>query len=227
MFRRALALSGFLAVTLTGPAALAQGFGEAGQFAISAGSLFGVSHDNITLSIDTPNGDFDTELTQTRVDLLSADSASLGFHYVVGPGVTLGAAFAFRSLTGKVKDTPPGGGSTSTDLPTETTIEFGVRVGYAVMFTKHIGLWPGVTAGYRSYKEEDDAFETTLTNPVFGVSVPLVLSPVEHFAITFGPGVGFIAGGNYEDTDKQTNQTVDGTASGYSVGASGGVLGYF
>ncbi len=95
------------------------------------------------------------------------------------------------------------------------------------MFTDLLGVWPQVGIGYASFKEEDTANVTKASAPTVGAGVPLVIQPVEHFAFSIGPDLGSLFAGSAEVRDKSSDTTTDGSYSGFGVGLSAGLIGYF
>jgi hypothetical protein len=146
---------------------------------------------------------------------------------VVSNGITVGASAVYKNETGDAKSTPPGSPTTSSDLPTKTTVGLTVVVGYASMFSDNVGIWPYAGVGYGSSVEEDDISKTSSSGPMLGLGARLVLSPAEHFAFTLGPGLSVPVGFTTEVKDKNSGQTLDGTVSGYKIGVGAGLMGWF
>ena len=227
MSRLLFAVCGLSVASLATSAASAQSFGEQGQFAVTGGPLLRIAYTRTKVTLETPGGDTEVKRSVTDVELLGTQSARLGFHYLPIDHLSVGASFVFRSQTGEDETDGPTGPTRTTDIPEETAFELGASVGYVMMFTDLLGIWPQVGIGYASFKEENAANVTKASAPTVGVGVPLVIQPVEHFAFSVGPDIGFLFAGSAEVRDKSSGTTTDGSYSGFSVGLGAGLIGYF
>ncbi|MFZ5892095.1 MAG: hypothetical protein ACOY0T_13650 [Myxococcota bacterium] len=147
-------------------------FGNAGEFAISAERLVGVSRTaretNIGGVKDKNSVNRANILLNQNGDPYNYSHARLGFDYFVIDGLSVGTAIGFSTNSGDNKYR-----------------EFLVapRVGYALMFSDSIGIWPRLGLTYQDQKTPIGV------SGILAVTVEanLVIVPVEHTALTIGP----------------------------------------
>jgi hypothetical protein len=217
------------------------------QIVFGVDRAMGIFFDRITLE---PEGSTTTNST-TSVALFgnaSGDVGGLGpsmttiprlaLDYFVTEGVSLGASFMYIVQSGEEETEPESGSSNTRDLPTQSVLVIHPRIGYSFIIDETFAIWPraGITWGRA-------ASESTLTNPTTGASVtsessrtaldlsldiPVVISPMEHFAILIGPYVDLGVSGTAE-TPSLTNpgETTDVDSKQTSFGLATGVAGYF
>ncbi|HSY38245.1 MAG TPA: hypothetical protein VLA79_01920 [Polyangia bacterium] len=141
------------------------GFGDSGQFVLSAETLFGFTYYHPSAGTSS-----------TTYSLLSNGFAGVGvnvydwprvaFDYFVTKGISLGGAVsASRTTTGN---------------DSTNAFQIAPRVGYATMVGPWLGVWPraGVTYLYSASNEKFLAFT---------VDALAVILVAPHLAITFGP----------------------------------------
>jgi hypothetical protein len=150
------------------------GFGDSGQFVLSAEDLFGFTYDHPS------GGTSSTTFTLfsngfAGVSVNPYDWPRVAFDYFVTKGISLGGAIsASRTTTGD--------NSTNAFL-------IAPRIGYATMVGPWLGVWPraGVTYLYSASNEK------FLALTVDALAVIMVAS---HLGITFGPTVDVGLTGN-------------------------------
>ncbi|HET9959616.1 MAG TPA: hypothetical protein VFQ61_34225 [Polyangiaceae bacterium] len=196
-------------------------FAEPHSFAISAERLFGYSHSSFT-DEDAPG---EPTTTNNRFSfLMSASDPSpwIAFDYFPIRGLSLGGAVAFASESGKVKS--PG---VTRDQPDQFSFLIMPRVGYAIMFNQHVGIWPRGGIGYTSTKISDDTTERARRSWIATIEVPFVFSPVPHWAFTVGPTFDFALSGTDDVKTIANNVTQSRDFSANRFGLYFGMLGYF
>jgi hypothetical protein len=151
----------------TSPSSGPTGFGDSGQFVLSAENLFGFTYDHPS-----------TGGSATTFSLFSNGFAGVGvnpydwprvaFDYVLTKGISAGGAIALSRTTA---------GNNSTNA-----FQIAPRIGYATMVGPWLGVWPraGVTYLYSASNEKFLAFT---------VDALAVITVAPHFAITFGPSL--------------------------------------
>jgi hypothetical protein len=157
----------------------------------------------------------------------------LALDYFVTEGVSLGASFIYYTQSGEQETEPDAGGGTTTDLGTQSVIVIHPRIGYSFIIDETFAIWPraGITWGQGKRESEQDdgtgtgtmvSFEQTRSAFDLSLDVPIVISPMEHFAILIGPFLDLGVGGTISSTgaeDIDSKQT--------SFGLATGVVGYF
>jgi len=165
----------------------------------------------------------------------------LALDYFVIEGLSLGASFIYWRNSGS-STTEAGNSSVDQDTPTVSTVVIHPRIGYSFIFDETFALWPRAGITWSSFN-----VSTPFVNPTTGqasaddlennasafdlsLDVPLVISPIENFAILIGPFVDIGLSGTTETVTpgaSPTGGTVTTeldhtlTAFGLSVGISG------
>ncbi len=160
----------------------------------------------------------------------------LGIDAFIG-SLTLGGSIGFVSSTGSSKWTATSSSgvtlATQADLPDVTRVMITPRIGYVFVTGEHIAIWLRGGFTYFSSSVEEDIGNSTggitrVKRTGSGTSLTLdpqlVILPVPHAGITFGPVLDIGLGGSLE-SDEAGAVTVDTNESTYGVGA--GLLLYF
>jgi hypothetical protein len=228
------------AALLTSTTALAQEapagdrFGQAGQFAISAERLFGVSHSG--QSEHQSNGDEAMD-SVTRVSFLSGPGLAaniytlprLGLDYFVIDGLTLGIAFGVVTNSTSNTDTPAGAASRTADGVSFDGVIVAPRIGYAYMFNDTVGIWPrgGFTyVGFGTKNPAPSNDETGFHYSAITMEVPLVLSPFPHMGFLIAPVVDIGVGGSRVRKDGATGQETTTDVKATELGLMAGMFVY-
>ncbi|MBI5532315.1 MAG: hypothetical protein HY898_06355 [Deltaproteobacteria bacterium] len=248
----ALGLGGLVAaaaLSISSQASAEDKFGVAGGMVISADRMFGIHMNSVTRTEkDAATGvEGETKGSTTSIALLwnsqgSGDTLNvsqiprLSFDYFVIDGLSVGGSLGYASLSGKYKQTKPQE-SPETDLPSTSAFAFAPRVGYAIMFTDMIGIWPRGGITYWSSKTESKSQTTpvvTTTDKTSGLDLNiegmLVIVPAPHFAFTLGPVIDFGLTGSSEterSPDPNPAPKNDITLKHTNFGLAFGLLGYF
>lgn len=226
------------AVLLGAPAAYAQDFGKEGQIAIGAERLFGVVHTITNAEV----GDADITYTQTNISLLMARANStvgpafplgysfprIGGDYFVIDSLSVGGSLGIYTHSGNV-ETEVMGMSQDNDTGSITGFLFQPRVGYALMFTEMLGIWPrgGITFLSES-GEEPNNDERSASALAFTIDCPLVINPVPHVAFGIGPTLDLGITGSIEDNPADPDDpTVETDISMHDIGLQASMIAYF
>jgi hypothetical protein len=181
---------------------------EQGELAVSAERLMGFSR-----SSETSEGDYGKSTsTSTNISLLSAPLSGffsaysvprIGFDYFVAEGVSIGGSFSYAHVGFTSEDEPTDGPSSESDSSFDMVMLV-PRVGYAYMFSDHVGIWPRAGVTYmRAWTEFNDDDSSTGSTLALSVEAPFLFAPTDNIAITFGPTL------DYGLTDS-SESTVDG-----------------
>lgn len=247
----ALGLGGLVAaaaLSISSQASAEDKFGVAGGMVISADRLFGINMNTQTTTTKGMNGqpDSESQVSSTSIALLWNVPAAasginvsaiprLSFDYFVIDGLTVGGSLGYISVSGKQKATKPVE-SPEVDTPKTSAFAFAPRVGYALMFTDIIGIWPRGGITYYSLSTENTsqgANPVTTKNTDSGLDLNiegmLVVAPAPHFAFTVGPVIDFgLTGSSKQDiTPDPGTPKPDITQKHNNFGLAFGLLGYF
>jgi hypothetical protein len=127
----------------------------------------------------------------------------VGFDYFVIDGLSLGGSIAYWSLDIESENLDKTDGSVATGGSEQSAFLFSPRVGYAVMFSDVVGIWPrgGITYYSRSFDADGAPPEVDENELAFTAEFHLILAPVEHVGITIGPVIDFGITGEVDDPD--------------------------
>jgi hypothetical protein len=167
-------------------------FGGQGDFAVSAERIAGFARSSNTIEVD---GAPDQKNGFSRLNLLVNGNGSLlgysapriGFDVFATDGFSIGAAVGYASTSG--------------DNGTKLLLAQ-LRVGYAYMFTRAVGVWPRVGATVESIEVGD----TKIGAFAAGGELSLVIVPTSSAFFTFGPTLDAGLVGKY-DPDGPGNKT--------------------
>jgi hypothetical protein len=260
MIRRLATVAASVCVLLTSSLSHAQartGFGERGQFIVSADRLmplFSFTHVSQDQQPLAPGTKTVTTYNEAAISLLwgssSPDDGSappqtsfftvprVGFDYVIAPNVTVGGdLIIFFTLAGNSGiDTTPNGGATSTvSTGNPSSFIFGIapRGGYILRLTDLFSLWLRGGVSYYVATSKTSATGPTVTTSAnqfaLDLDPQLVITPIPHLGVTLGLTADLpVAGGHSVDT--QNNNVSASTSASSSVlffGITTGLLAYF
>lgn len=217
MSKNAIRFGLALAATLAAPAALAEPFGQKGQFAISGDRIFGIFYTHASEPNDASQSSTQFALlgqapTLPGVNIGGLGNVALGginpysvprisFDYLVIDGLTLGGSliYAHQSLTDKARV-----GNTNVVVSNDYSANlFAIapRVGYAYMFSEAVGIWPrgGFTYHYQSVDDGNNN-KDSLDGFALNLDAPFVISPIDQFAFLVGPAIDIGLTGNAKAT---------------------------
>jgi hypothetical protein len=182
------------------------GFGNHGQFIVSADRLFGLSVWSVKNepqpTATDPNPADPTKESGTSLNLLwggdsntgtanntNASTANapiysiprLGFDYVLIPGLTVGGSVGYFHRGGSTDTTMANGITTTADNPSGNAILFEPRAGYIFDFTPLLSVWARGGFTYYWYKSQG----TTVNN--MGTRSTTNTSSTDGLAITIDP----------------------------------------
>ncbi len=258
--RKLAVVGAAMGVLLTASVASAQtdgrGFGQKGEFILSADRLVPVIAFTQNRTNDTDN---DPNVTTTQNgsnisllwgnngvslgDLVNGGNSTfyttprVGFDYVLVPNLTLGGdLFVFFTLggSGTVKT---GNTSVTTDTPSGNAFGIAPRVGYIIGLSEVLSIW--LRGGFSFYhagtSQDVNNCDNNITNTVnvvgLDIDPQLVISPIPHFAFTAGPALDFGFAGSHSNSRPGNNcNTTITTSEGYTsynFGITGGLLGWF
>ncbi len=192
---RGLVMSTLLAgaaVALVAPAARAaepaRSFGAKGQLAITGEELTGYWAEHSKWE------NYDRQERETNRGglslLLQEGGAQVGVHYFLLPQFSIGGTVGYDLRIGK-NTMEDGDGTYSTHLAPRSSLDVGLRAGYALMFTDVVGFWfrggPGMERTVLRplpTSEEDRDLDTVW---LASLDVLFVVNPVPHFGLYVGP----------------------------------------
>jgi hypothetical protein len=217
----------------------ADNIGQEMQIVFGAERLMGVFATTITAE---PEVGGDTTVRNTQISLFghapgsaSAGALSLGpsastiprlaLDFFVTEGFSVGGSFIYMRFSGEVETD-----AATNDQPTQTEIVFHPRLGYSFIIDETFAIWPraGITWS-RGAIEFDTAgggtTENSLSSFQLSADVPVVISPMEHFAILIGPYLDLGLSATATTDDGTNSQDTDGKVTSY--GLTTGIAGYF
>lgn len=245
MSKNAIRFGLALAATLAPPAAMAEPFGQKGQFAISGDRIFGIHYTHESL----PNNAAGQEqsISSTQFSLLGqipslplANVGGLGvvgaigvnpysvprisFDYLVIDGLTIGGSLIYAHTSNSFKS-----GNVSTDYSGNM---FGIspRVGYAYMFSEAVGIWP--RGGFTYYYQNADlggGDKDSMDGFALNLDAPFIISPIDQFAFLVGPALDIGLAGSSKVTRNVGplgTQTVESDLTLLGFGLYAGLMGW-
>jgi hypothetical protein len=226
------------------------------QFIFGADRLWGFNWYQHTTTTDYPGatGTITTESKETNASYGFFWDGSggissvprLSFDTAVFLGLTVGGSVGLMGYSSKTSSKTSGATSTTPDPITDenwssTNFVLSPRVGWVMMFTDVVGLWPRVGLTYANSSAKDE-YTTTSDNVTHShttsewtmgasVDVPFILAPTPHFALTAAPVIDWFPLGKVTYKDKPASPTptpnVDTKTSLVNVGLVFGVMGWF
>jgi hypothetical protein len=210
--------------------------GRAGQLALSAERLFGVAWE----SEGTDESGTETTRSTTTVTLLSSRiSGVIGNYsfsrvaadYFVSDGLSVGAALGYFNASGHYERTSAGVTDES-DTGSASGFVVAPRIGYAVMLTPTIGIWPkaGITYTSLSLEDADGNDAGSRRRIAFSLDAPLVITPVPHAGLMIGPTLDYgVSGSDEEESTDTSGATTTNSidVSTKAIGLHAGLFVYF
>jgi hypothetical protein len=212
---------------------------KAGTFALSGERLTGFYHSSYHFR--DPNGEVDTSVDHfaflgeqshgTNDVRVPYEMPRIGFDGFVIDGLSIGGSLVI-SHTSTAQTVAAGGGSLGGPTLSATDFLIAPRVGYALMFSDHIGFWP--RGGLSYYHESADLdrnnrFGVTTTSNAhaiaFDAEVPFLFLIVPNFGITAGPT--FDVSLDASQTRQVPNGSITTGTSYLTFGIAAGLLGLF
>jgi hypothetical protein len=271
MIRKLIALgvggaAALVAMTVSAPAQ-AQGTvvndrldGEGIKLIFSADRLFGLNWHKYTIKEEwTPapgqNGTVEEHShSGTSFSLLWPNTAGysyypnlaaiprLSFDAKVFMGLTVGGSLGFMAFSGTYAHEKTRGNALEADEDySGNAFLFAPRVGWILMFTDIIGLWPRLAIDY--YTAHNEARytvggaavknKTSIWGLGASVEVPLIIAPVSHFAFTAGPVFDWYPLGKADSKREPPDPTPDPyplkdtKVSLVNIGFTFGLMGWF
>jgi hypothetical protein len=220
------------------------GFGNPGQFIVSADRMFGIN----VWSVKTEPQATPTDMTPgnptkdsgTGINLLWGGDATvgatanapiysiprIGFDYVLIPGLTVGGSLGYLHRSQSHETTNNAGVTTSVDRPGGTGILFEPRAGYIFDFTPLLSVWARGGFTYFWVKSEGTVQQGMATGTsksstdglALTIDPQLVITPLPHFGITVGPMFDLpLAGSSKTETTATVGPVSTTTTSEASV----------
>ncbi|MBI5532316.1 MAG: hypothetical protein HY898_06360 [Deltaproteobacteria bacterium] len=243
-------LVGLAALTAASSAMALDEFGSGGQFAVGIERAFGAYHysmsDRWERAIGNNVGVYEDTYSGTQWNLLLGRSSDttiansliiprVGFDYFVANHWSVGGAIGYVTSSGeRTEETrPPGQNLQLHYVPDTSGFLFAPRAGFAYMFTKVVGIWPraGITYmhGSSDLSTPGAHTETSINLWDLDLECHLVITPVDHVAITVGPVVDIGIAGGYEvkQTPIPNNPEPDHDNKLTNYGVAAGLLAYF
>jgi hypothetical protein len=176
------------AAPTTSPSSGPTGFGDSGQFVLSAENLFGFTYDHP--SAGPSRTTYSLLASPFGIAATPYDLPRLGFDYFVTKSISAGAALGFAR--------------TSSGNNAINTFEAAPRIGYGMMVGPWLGVWPraGVT------------YVNSTGQSYLGLTIDLaaVIVVSSHLAVTFAPV------GNIGLSGTQNNSSLKLTTVGVQFG---------
>ena len=224
---RAIGFAIALGITCSGTALAAEGPLPAGTVAFSGERLTGFYHTTLTAS----SGPLSIDSTIDHFSLLGMeadgpwDLPRIGIDGFVIDGLSLGGTVFVSNRSVNTDANVAAGGLILTGGGNGSVTDFLIapRVGYAVMFTDSVGIWPrGGVSYFHESISPDNGSGASLHFVSIDVDVPFMFALTNGFAITAGPTLGIAVDGSYS----QDNSTVDVTEKYTSFGLGAGFMGW-
>jgi len=155
------------------------GFGDGGQFVLSAERLFGYNWDHESVGTRTVTSNTYSLLgSPIGVGSYPYDWPRLGFDYFVTKSISAGAALAFARATA---------GSNSFNA-----FQVAPRLGYGMMVGPWLGVWPRAGVTYVSLTNQSYLALT--------IDLAAVIVVAQHLALTFAPVANIALTGTSKST---------------------------
>jgi len=238
-----ISIATFSALAFTSGLATAEQFGDNGTFAISVDRIFGYVSNTQSYDTTSSTGAGDAtvktsyETTTSQFSLLGhylptsvGQVPRLSFDAFLGSGISLGGSVMYDHYSTSHKNA----GVEDPDKPTEGIWLLSPRVGFAYMFTPHVGIWPRAGITYAHISSDSTSTSTTgvVTSSSDSVSalyytmdVNLVVTPVPHVGFTIGPTLDYLLSYSESTTPASTNP--DSNQKEHALGLQAGFLAWF
>lgn len=240
----------FAAVLLT-PGIAAADITNQGQLILSAERMFGFNHGSVKDTSDVDDNDYQ-KFSHNSFTLLGVSSQgygpygyryvnphaapALGVHYNIIPSLSLGALLGFGRFSNS-SEVRKGPTTVTTEYDPATLFLFAPRVGYSIALSSPLSLWLRGGVTLYTLSSHDRTLDNNIRNDVdysqTGFSLDLdpmlLISPVDHFAITVGPTLNLPLAGSQEIESHAGNVTVTvkRDLTYFNFGIVAGLLGYF
>jgi hypothetical protein len=211
------------------------------QFVFGVDRVMGVFANSLKAE---PDGGGSSTTTSTDIALFGnvaslSSMPRLALDFFPIEGLSLGGSLVYWRSSGETELESAAGASVTSDSPTVSLFLIHPRVGWSFVIDETFAVWPraGIIYGNRS-------IESTETDPTTGASqdttisfstlalsldVPVVISPIENFAILIGPFVDFgVSGSTSVETDPAPAADPPDTDTKLTTfGLSVGIAGYY
>jgi hypothetical protein len=166
-------------------------FGARGQLAISSDAGLSISN----TSVDGIDGSSTSVIMRPAIDYFIVDYVSIG------------------GFLGVEYNSAPGGNSTS--------VSVGPRIGYNILLSERLSIWPKLGFSFASTTQETDEVtlpsgatiggdEESNTSIQLNLFAPVMFHPVQHFFIGFGPAFDLDLSGDSKATTIAARLTLGG-----------------
>lgn len=190
----------------------------AGTIALGAERLTGFFHSTDSVG--------NTDVTRNKISLLGESSTGpydlprIGIDGFIIDGLSLGGtiALAHTGVTTKTSAGPINGSVDSS----ETDFLFAPRVGYALMFSEHVGIWPrGGFSYFLATTSVDNGGSSSLHYFSLNIDCPFLFKLAPNFAITAGPviDVSFEGSRKTEPNGPGVSVTADASTAAFGIAA--------
>jgi len=246
MRSRVVTLGVLLTGSLVSASAAAEQLADSGTFALGVDRMFGyVSYTNSYDSTTAAGVKTSHEETVSNFALLGRTGGfslnnipssagqvpRISFDAFLGPGITLGGSimYDYYSIGDKTA------GQENPDKPSVGFWLFSPRVGFAMMFTPQIGIWPRAGITYLhvsiddSYTNPTTGVKTTNTTSVsqlsYTMDVNLIIAPIPHVGFTVGPTFDYLLSQSESQTPPDT--TPNSNYKAHALGLQAGIFVWF
>ncbi|HET9958585.1 MAG TPA: hypothetical protein VFQ61_29020 [Polyangiaceae bacterium] len=210
------------ALLLGAKPAQAQQFGDPKTFTVGVERLAGFVH-----SVSTVDTNPDTTVTSNTFTLLPFagnaltvySSPRLAFDYFVIQSLSIGGSLGFGTFSRKQK-VPVGVSTVETETVDTTGFLLSPRIGYGVMFSKHVGIWPRLGITYAKFASAQDVEISALA---LSADVPLVIVPTRNIDIMIGLTGDLGLDGSLKSRQGNTSVSLDTKTNELGVQAGFGV----
>jgi hypothetical protein len=171
------------------------------------------------------------DVTRNKISLLGEptngpyDLPRIGIDGFIIDGLSLGGTIAI-SHTGVTTKGNAGPFNGSFDS-SETDFLFAPRVGYALMFSEHIGIWPrGGFSYFLASTSADNGPSTSLHYFSLNIDCPFLFKLAPNFAITAGPVIDVSFEGSQKTEPNGPGVSVTADASTAAFGIAAGLVAF-
>jgi hypothetical protein len=223
-----------IATVLGAGSAMAEPFAAPGTFAVGVERVFGLDYTSETTK--APGSTVEEKSSYTSIALLGSLPTTmsmlprLNFDVFLGPGISLGGGLMYQHVS---HSQPAAAGSTTSYDSSTGIYLFAPRVGFGIPINENFAIWPRLGLAYYYTKGEttttNAGVEQTSKNTT-GVwyttlDAMLMISPVQHVAISVGPSLDVLIGG--PTTTRDGVGTPSDDTSQYSIGLRTGLTAWF
>jgi hypothetical protein len=201
-------------------------------FILSVESLAGAAYYRQTLSHEEGSRTAEATVSGPSIGVFRGASSSdlaleqprLAFDAVVQPGFTLGAAFGYSTYSASVdfETNVPAAPLPDVEGSSVSCLLVQPRIGYLVPASSKVAVWLRGGAFFLRLTSESDSGGDEMDETAFGLVLDpmLVISPIEHVGLLFGPQLDFgLTGSVQSKSGGQDRPELDFTRSSYGVSA--------